>query len=73
VDSLLSYLDGGSQLVVDIVSAVFDGYGAAAFSAGNHGNGLAAVAAQGEEEGIQFLIVGIDPPDNIFFSLFGIY
>ena len=58
-----------SQLGVDAVSAVLYGHHAAASAPGNHRNGFAAVASQGEQECIQFFIIGIDALDNIFFTL----
>lgn len=60
--------DGLCQLGVNIVSAVFDGYGAAAPAVGNHCNGFTAVATQGEQKRIQLFIVGLDPLNDIFFS-----
>jgi len=63
--------DSCSQLIIDIVSAVFDGNGATAPSAGDHRNGLAAVAPQREQKGIQLFVIGLDGPDNIFFAKLG--
>jgi len=57
------------QLIVDIISAVFDGHGAAAAAPGHYGNGLTAVAAEGKQERIQFFIIGFDPGNDIFLTL----
>ena len=58
--------NGLRQLLVDVVAAILDGDHAAASAPGDNGNGFAAVAAQGEEEGIELFIVGVDAPDDIF-------
>ena len=58
--------NGLRQLLVDVIAAVLDGDHAAASAPGDNGNGFAAVAAQGEEEGIELFIVGVDAPDDIF-------
>ena len=63
--------NGLRQLVVDIVSAVFDGNGAVAFLFGDDGDGFAAVATQGEEKFVQFLVVGFDGFDDIFLAFLG--
>ena len=63
--------DGFCQLIVDIIPTVLDGHGAAALSAGYHRDGLAAVATQGEQEGIELLVVGFDAADDIFLSFHG--
>lgn len=60
--------DGLCQLRVKIISAVFDGYGAAASAVGNHRNGFTTVATQGEQKRIQLFIVGLDPLNDILFS-----
>ena len=61
-----------SQLIVDAVSCVFDGDHAAASAAGDHGDGLAAVAAQREEERVEFFVVGQDLLNDVFFTFFGV-
>ena len=58
--------DGLGQLGVDIVAPVLDGHGAAASAAGNYGDGFAAVATQGKQESIQFLVVSFNALDDIF-------
>ena len=58
--------NGFRQLGVDVVAPILDGNHAAASAPGNHGDGLAAVAAQGEEEGVQLLVIGVDALDNVF-------
>ena len=60
--------NGLRQLVVDVVSAVLDGNGAAASAAGDHRDRLAAVAAQGKQKSVQLFIVGFDPLNDVFFS-----
>ena len=60
--------NGLGKLPVDGVPTVFDGNGAASLTAGYHGDGLTAVAAQREEKGIQLRVVGEDAGDDIFFS-----
>jgi hypothetical protein len=60
------------QLIVNIVSAVFNRHGAAASAAGNNGDGFAAVAAQREQKAIEFLVFRLNPLDQIFFSDFRI-
>ena len=60
------YFNGSCQLIVDAVSAVLDGDDAGASAAGDHGDGFSAVAAQREQEGIQFIILCGDVIDQIF-------
>ena len=59
-----------SQLSVDIISAVLDGDGAATPATGNYGNGLSAIAAEGEQKGQKLFIVGVDRLDDIFLTFF---
>ena len=60
--------DRCGQLVINVVSAVLDGNGKAASAAGDHGNGLTGIAAQREQECIQFFILSGDPADDVFGS-----
>ena len=62
--------DRGRQLIVYVVSAVLNGNRAATSAAGNHGHGLAAIAAQGEQKAIEFFVIRFDPLDDIFFAFF---
>ena len=68
--SFILYNNGSCQLFVDIISGIFDRNGATAFAMGNDRDGLAAVAAQREQKGVQFLVVCVDLLNDIFFSLF---
>ena len=63
-----SNLNGCRQLLVDGVSGILDGNRTAVPQVGNHRNRFAAVTTQGEQERIQFLIIGHDLPDDILFS-----
>ena len=60
--------DGLGQGLVDAVSGVLDGDGAAAALVGDNGDGFAAVAAQREQKGVQLVIVRIDGQNDIFLS-----
>ena len=64
--------DGFRQLIVDVVSAILDGHGTTATPPGYHSNRLAAVAAKGKQECVQFLIVGLDGANDVFNSLLGL-
>ena len=59
--------------MVDVVSAVLDGYDAAVLQVGNHGDGFAAVTAKGKQEGIQLLVIGFDLLNDIFRSLLCVF
>ena len=54
--------------LVDAIAPVLHGDDAAAPAAGYHSDGLPAVAAQGEQKGIQLLIVGIDALNQKFLA-----
>ena len=58
-------------MTVDAISAVFDGNGTAASATGNHCDGFAAVAAQGEEKCVEFGVAGINGLNRIFFAKLG--
>ena len=66
------HLDGLCQLAVDGVAAVLDGDGAVTLATGDDGDGFAAVAAQGEQKGVQLLVIGFNTADDVFFSLYGV-
>ena len=65
--------DGLRQLLVDVVSAVLNGNGQIPPAPGDHGDGLTAVAAQGEQKAVEFLVVCFDPLNDIFLTLLCIY
>ena len=65
--------NGFRKLVIDIVSSVLDGNGAAAFSVCNNSDRLSAVTAKGEEESVEFFIVGFDGFDDILFAFNSIF
>ena len=54
------------KLIVDTVSAVLDGYDTAASAARDYRDRFPAVTAEREQKGIQFFIIGFDPPNDIF-------
>lgn len=56
------------QLVIDVVPAVLDGDYAAAFQMRNNGDRFAAVAAEGKQEGLQILVVSINPLNYVFLA-----
>ena len=60
-----SHDDRFGQLIVNVISAVLDGDSAAALSAGDDRDRLAAVAAQGEQKCIELLIIRFDPLNGI--------
>ena len=60
------------QLVADGVAAVLDGDDAGAPAAGDHRDGLPGVAAQGEQEGIHLLVIGMKRLDQIFPAQLGV-
>ena len=61
-------LDLCCQLVADGVAAVLDGDDTGPPAAGDDGDGLPRIAAQGEQEGIQLRIVRLNGMDHILFS-----
>ena len=63
------YFDGFCQKVIDCISAVFDGYHAAALHSSYYCNGFAAVAAQRKQERIHFFIVCHDIFDDVFYAI----
>ena len=63
-----SDLDGGSQLIVDIIAAVLNDHGVVIFTLCDDGNGFTAVAAQCEQECVQIFVVGDDVGNDVFFS-----
>ena len=66
------YQDGLSQLVIDAVAPVLNGYGAAPPAPGDHGDGRSGITAQGKQKGVQLLVVGIDTANGIFLAFLGI-
>ena len=64
----VSHNDGVGQLVVDVIATVLDGDGAAPSAPGNNGDGFAAVAAKGEQKGLQRFIAGLNAGDDIFLT-----
>ena len=63
--------DGLCQLIIDIIPTILDGNGAVSTLSGYHRDWLTGVAAQGEQEGIQLFVIGLNGPDNIFFAKLG--
>jgi hypothetical protein len=61
------------QISVDAASAIFDGNNTVASLTGNHGDWFAAVAAQREQEGIQFLVVGCNVFNDIFLAFHSVH
>ena len=60
--------DGLGELIVDVVAGILNGYSAALSPAGDYGDGLTAVTAQGEQKRIQLLIISFDPLNDILFT-----
>ncbi len=60
--------DGFSQLLIDIVPAVFNGNGTVILASGYYGNGFTAVAAEGEQKSVQFFVISFDPLNDILFA-----
>ena len=60
--------DRSRQLIVDVVSGILDGNGAAAPAAGDHRDGLACIAAQGKQKAIEFFIVRFDPLNDVLLA-----
>ena len=58
-------MNGGSQAAVDAVAAILHGDHAGSPAAGNDGNGLAGIAAQGKQEAVELLVIGVDALNNI--------
>lgn len=65
-------LDTLGQLVADGIAAVLDGDDAGPPAAGDDGDGFPGVAAQGEQEGIHLLVIGLKRPDQIFPAQLGV-
>ncbi len=49
-----------SQLIVNIIAAILDGYGTAASAAGYYGDGFAAVASERKEKAVELLVIRKD-------------
>ena len=64
------YDNGLLQLLVDAVSSVLYRDSAAAPAAGNHRDRLTAVAAKGEQKGVQLFILGVDPLNGVYLAFF---
>ena len=63
--------NGFCQLIVNGIAAVLDGNDTGALLTGDDGDGFAAVASQREQECVQFLIIGFDPLNDVFFAFCG--
>lgn len=61
--------NGFSQLLVNVVTAVFDGNHAAALQVRNDGDGLTGITAQGKQKCIQFFVIGVDLLDDVLLAL----
>ena len=57
-------------MLVNVVSAVLHGDHATASAALYHTDGFTAVAAKGEQERIEFLIIGLDGADDVLLPNF---
>jgi hypothetical protein len=62
----LFYGDRLSKPMVNAISSILDGDNAVFSAAGYHSNGFAGVTAQGEQKGIELLVLGIDLCDAVF-------
>lgn len=62
--------DRFSQLIVNIVSAVLDGYCASTSPAGHHSDGFAGIAAKRKQKRIEIFVVRFDPLNDIFSAFF---
>ena len=58
------------QLIVDIVSAILDGNGAAVTATGHNGDGLTGIAAQRKQESIELIVIGFDGFYDVFLPYF---
>ena len=65
------HLNGFRQLIVNGVSGVLDGDRAAATLPADDSDRLSGIAAQGEQELVQLLIVGHDCTDDILLAHLG--
>ncbi len=61
----ISDVNGCSQTAVNAVAAILHRDHAGGTAAGNDGNGLAGVAAQGKQKAVELLIIGIDTLDDV--------
>ena len=52
-----------------MVSSVLDGTDATALQMANDRDPFAAVTAEGKEKSVQFLVLGLDLADHVFFSV----
>ena len=59
-----------SQLIIDVISAILDGYSTAVPAAGHYGDRLTTVAAQREQESVELFVIGFDGADDVFLSFF---
>ena len=62
--------DRFSQLIVNVVSAILDGNGAATSSAGNHRYGFTCIAAKGKQKRIEFFVISFDPLNDVLLAFF---
>lgn len=67
VNGVMLDYNGGSELVVDVVSSVFDGYDTASFETGDDRNRFSCIATERKEERVEFIIFGFDLFDDVFF------
>ena len=67
----LFHPNSGGQQIVDIIPTILDGNGTTTPTTGNHGDGFAAVTAQGEQKSIQLFVIGLDGFYDILFANIG--
>ena len=57
--------------MVDVLSAILDGYNATAAATGYHRNGLATVATQREQKRVQLCVIRFNPLNDVLFAQLG--
>jgi hypothetical protein len=59
-----------SQLIVNVVSAILDGNGAATLATGDHSDWFATVAAKRQQKRLERFIISFDPLNDVLLAFF---
>ena len=65
-------LDSLSQLIINVVSAIFNGDYTTTTLAGDHSDRLTCLASQRKEKRVQILVIGFNARNDIFLAFRGI-
>lgn len=65
------YNNSISKLIINVIPSVLDSDDAAALEVADDGDGFAGVTSEREQEGIEFLVIGVNFAYDVFFSVLG--